>query len=696
MVRHSVLAAVGLGLWALAGCSDDPQGAAGSGGAAGTGGAGDAGGAGDPAVVEGPCQISGAAPEFLRDVTCTADFKALASQPIDANLPGARSGKVVLDQSDASALYFQDTNRYQIHYQFVSSHLSGNGHPIVGPLSDFNGSEYYSPDRRFILGAVTYYAGPNVWALEIAPYDTMSAAMIQRLYETVQAHTFFGPALAFHPTSEAVAAEARKLPASVRIKTTDDLYAAIDFQPLTLGTTVGRLHLTKAAKLTTEYLAREDIVVLDQAPNDISVVRGLITEEFQTPLSHVNVLAQNRHSPNMGLRRALSNPELTSRDGKLVELTVTAGEGKIRDATEAEAAAYDAAHRPTPVALPPLDLTVEDLRNIEDVTPEVEGVTLRESIRRALPAFGGKAAHYSILARTPGVPVQKAFAVPVYYYDLFFRQNGLWAMIDRFLADPQFQSDPKVRDQKLAELRAAIMAGAVDMGLQTLLMQKLAAEYPGHKMRFRTSTNSEDLDGFPCAGCYESHTGDPADWNDLLDAIRETYASTWLFRTFEERAFYGVDHRGVAMALLVHHNFPDEEANGVAVTNNPFDATGLEPAFYVNVQFGGDAEVVAPPPGITSDQFLYFFDSPNQPITYLSHSNLVTPGTTVLTGRQIHDLGVVLDAIHKRFSPAYGPASGNMGWYALEVDLKFDDEAAPGQPPALYVKQARPHPGRGS
>jgi hypothetical protein len=149
------------------------------------------------------------------------------------------------------------------------------------------------------------------------------------------------------------------------------------------------------------------------------------------------------------------------------------------------------------------------------------------------------------------------------------------------------------------------------------------------------------------------------------------------------------------MALLVHHNFPDEEANGVATTSNPFDSTGLDPAFYVNVQFGGDAEVVAPPPGVTSDQFLYFFNEPNQPVTYLSHSSLITSGTTVLSAAQIHQLGVALDAIHKRFSAAYGPAAGNNGWYAMDVEFKFDNDAAPSEPPTLYVKQARPYPGRG-
>jgi hypothetical protein len=244
-------------------------------------------------------------------------------------------------------------------------------------------------------------------------------------------------------------------------------------------------------------------------------------------------------------------------------------------------------------------------------------------------------------------------------------------------------------------MRIAMETAPVDEELQALLKAKIAAEYPGHKMRFRTSTNSEDIEGFPCAGCYESHTGNPAQWDDVLEAIRETWASAWLFRTFEERSYYSVDHKSVGMALLVHYNFPNEEANGVAITSNPFDPSGLDPAFYVNVQYGGDVEVVAPPPGVTSDAFLYFFSSPNQPVTYLTHSSLLPEGTTVLLAAQVHELGVALDAIHKRFSPAYGPAAGNTGWYAMDVEFKFDNDAAPDKPAALYVKQARPYPGRG-
>jgi hypothetical protein len=643
-------------------------------------------------VQEGTCQIGATAPDSLDRISCRADFDALASEPLDTSIPGARSVKVVLDQLGGDVLYFQNSKKYEIHYQFASAHLSGMGKPLVGSLATFNQTEYFTPDRRFILGAVTYYEQPKVWVLEIAPYDTASAAMVNKLHAAVARAAYFGAALAFHPTSETVAA--LSLAKSIKIKTTDELYAAIDYQPLNLATALGRLRFISAAELAAgAYVSYREIVVLDNVPNDISVVMGIITEEFQTPLSHVNVLSQNRKTPNMGLRHATSNAQLRALEGKWMRLTVGATSWSVAEVTSAEADAYWEAHKPAPVQLPAVDLTVRDLRNIEDVVPEKTGLSLRDAIKGAVGAFGGKAAHYSILARTPDVPARKAFTVPAYYYVQFMEQNGLFARMDQLLADPEFKEKPEVRDARLNEFRDLMKASPIDADFQAALKAKLAADYPGLTMRFRTSTNSEDLDGFPCAGCYESHTGDPADWNDVLKAIRKTWASIWLFRTFEERAYASIDHKTVVMALLVHHNFPSEEANGVALTANPYDSSGLQPGFYVNVQSGGDAEVVHPPAGVTSDQFIYQFNQPGQPITYLSHSSLIAPGATVLTAAQVNELGKALDAIHRRFSPAYGPAAGNNGWYAMDVEFKFDGD--PGETPRLAVKQARPHPGRG-
>jgi Pyruvate phosphate dikinase, AMP/ATP-binding domain len=624
---------------------------------------------------------------------CKADFQAMASAPLDASLPGSRSAKVVLDRYDGS-LYIQNSTRFKIHYEFVSKHLSGGDLPLVSELSTFTATEYYRPDRRFVLGAVSYYEAPGVWALELSPYDTASAEMITDLYQAVAKVSYFGPILQFHPTAEAIEKVAAKLSSDVQVITTESLYGKIDYQPLTLGSTIGRIHFAKAAELEDIYLGYQDIAVLDQAPNDISVVAGLITEEFQTPLSHVNVLSQNRRTPNMGLRGAFENAELRALEGKWVRLTVTATAWSIEEASADEATEFWAGNKPTPVVLPPLNLDERALLDIEDVTPEPEGVSLRDAIKESVRAWGGKSAQYSILAKTEGVPTPKAFGIPIVYYNEFMEENGLFDRIDALLADADFASDPALREKELASLRADMLSAPVNEEFQDLLRAKLAADYPGLTMRFRTSTNSEDLDGFPCAGCYESQTGDPAHWESVLDAVRGAWSSIWLFRTFEERSYYGIDHKSVGMALLVHHNFPAEEANGVAVTNNPFDAEGLEPAFYVNVQWGGQAEVVHPPAGVTSDSFLYFFANPNQPVTFLAHSNLVPEGETVLTSSQTYELGLALDAIHSRFSSAYGPKSGNKDWYAMDVEFKFDDMDQADGKPHLFIKQARPYPTR--
>ena len=651
------------------------------------------GGTQRPEIVERACTTAAGA-DFAKSLGCRADFDALASIPVDADIPGARSVKVVLDQLDGDALYFQNSQKYQIHHQFVAAHLSGQGKPPVPMLAAF-ASEYRAADRRFILGAVTYYEDPKLWVFELAPYDLADAALIEKIMKALQAQTYFGPALGFHPTSIKQAGHAEELGAAIPVVTTDDIYAGTTYQPLTLAKAMGRLQFMKAADLATEYVPYRNIVVLDEVPNDISVVSGLITQEFQTPLSHVNVLSNNRNTPNMGLRNATTDPKLRALEGKWVELDVRATIWTIREVTMEEADAYWEAHKPAPVVLPAIDLTVTGLHDIETIVDETQG-TLREAIKRSVLAYGGKSAQYAVLKGTPGLPVRKAFAIPIYYYDQFMKENGFYARIDALLADPSFKDSPEVRDAELKKLRDDMGAAPVNEAFQQLLRAKLEADYPGLGMRFRTSTNSEDLDGFPCAGCYESHTGDAGNWDDVLDAVRDTWATVWLFRTFEERSYYGIEHTSVGMGLLVHHNFPDEEANGVALTANPFDPMGLdEPAYYVNVQWGGEAEVVHPPPGITSDEFLYYAQSPGQPTTFLTESNLLPRGMRVLTARQTYDLGSALKLIHDRFSAAYGPKAGNNGWYAMDVEFKFDDEEAAGGPATLYIKQARPHPGRG-
>jgi len=625
----------------------------------------------------------GTTPDWSDQLGCRADFDALAADPLDASIPGAQSSKTVIDRVDGDALYFTNSELYPLHYDFASAFLSGDGLPIVGSQGDFNDSEYYAPDRRFILGAVTWYEDPQRWVYEIAPYDTADAEMIETAFDLIRDNAYFGDEMDFHPTSEAIAAVAEDLPDDVPILTTDELYEGITYQPLNLGTAVGQLQF-RTAEEAEDYVNYREIAVLEEIPNDISVVAATITGEFQTPLAHINILAQNRGTPNMALKGAYDDPTLRALEGKWVKLTVDALDWTIEEVSQEEADAWWEEHRPEPLDVTPMDLSVTDLRDCEQIL-DLDTYDLGDALHAAIPAFGGKATNMGgmVLIGQDTVPTPDCFSIPVYYYNQHMEDNGLWDEYAEMSIDPDFTGDPETRADMLATLQEDIEDAPIDPDFLEDLLTKIDADYGHVKMRFRSSTNGEDLGNFTGAGLYDSESGDWDDaGEDIAKAIKHVWASTWGPRAWEEREYWSMDHTQIGMALLVHPTFDQEDAGGVAVTGNVYDTTGLEPGFYVNTQIGENS-VVAPEPGVTTDQFIYYYDMPGQPVVYIAHSNLIQEGTTVLTDDEIHTLGVALDAIHSYFYPAYGMSGG---WYAMDTEFKFTD----GQ---LVVKQARPYPG---
>ena len=105
------------------------------------------------------------------------------------------------------------------------------------------------------------------------------------------------------------------------------------------------------------------------------------------------------------------------------------------------------------------------------------------------------------------------------------------------------------------------------------------------RVRFRSSTNVEDLAEFSGAGLYTSAAATPSEGaSALADALRTVWASAWNNQAFIERDFYRVDHRELNMGVLIHPAFEDELANGVAITTNAFDED--RPAFFINSQVG--------------------------------------------------------------------------------------------------------------
>ncbi|NCG19292.1 MAG: hypothetical protein GWP91_09800 [Rhodobacterales bacterium] len=489
--------------------------------------------------IQWECAVDEDVPEWADQVGCWEDFGKLASEPLDASIPGARSSKTIVDRIDSDRLYFTNSQKYPIHWDFASANLSAaNGMAFVPDLGSFNATEYTTPDRRFILGAITYYEEPDVWAYEIAPYDTADVEMITKAYTEIRDNAYFGQDLFFHPSSEAQGALAEGLPEEVNIITTDELFAGITYQPLNLGTTMGLLTFHTAEEVDGQYTNFREVVVLDQIPNDISIVAGIVTDAFQTPLSHINVLSQNRGTPNMSLIGAWEDPELRALEGKWVELTVGPFEHTVVEVTQAEADAWWDANRPEPLETVPMDLTVQALVNTEDIL-QLDTMNLSDALAVAIPAFGGKCSHFGGLSLIGDeCPVPEAFGVPVFFYNQFMEENGFWARVEAWETDVDFASDPDYRHAELEQLQADMLAGTINPATLQLVLDKLAAEFPGIRMRFRSSTNAEDLGDFTGAGLYTSNSGNPDDPAEPVDmAMKATWSSVWNPRAFEERDY---------------------------------------------------------------------------------------------------------------------------------------------------------------
>ena len=148
------------------------------------------------------------------------------------------------------------------------------------------------------------------------------------------------------------------------------------------------------------------------------------------------------------------------------------------------------------------------------------------------------------------------------------------------LAEWENQAHPKVKEIiQRGGLQGWIRTEPLDheflVKLTDQLLNTFDTLHPTQGLRFRSSSNVEDLEGFNGAGLYTSSTGflypQAQDADDrhknIAKALRETWASYWGLEPFEERTLEGIDHLSGWMGVLVHPNFDDryEEGNGVMI-----------------------------------------------------------------------------------------------------------------------------------
>ena len=473
--------------------------------------------------------------------------------------------------------------------------------------------------------------------------------------------------LSFHMANTALLSLQEDLPlyreSRVNVVFDDDILLDTDFLALNPGEGYGRLQVMEPGDRPHPH----DIVIYEALPNELPRVAGIVSTVPQTTLSHVNLRAVQDSIPNAFNRHALSDPEIDGLLGGYVHFEVTEDGWELAPASPQEVDQHYVSSRPLRTQTPPRDLSV---RNIK---------ALSELGFGDFTAFGVKAANLAVL-RTLGFPegtVPDGFAIPFYVYHEFMKANGFYDDIDEMLADEDFQTDFDVRDDMLDDLRDDIKDAATPQRIIDALTAMHAKFPEGASLRYRSSTNNEDLPGFNGAGLYDSKTQKPKETEeDGIDkSLKQVFASLWTFRAFSERDYHRVDHKAAAMGVLVHPNYTDELANGVAVS---FDPVSNRHGYYVNTQLGEDL-VTNPEPHAVPEELLLRGDGL---ITVLSLSNLVEPGELLMSEAQILQLEEHLEVIHDHFKELYRPEADQP--FAMEIEFKITSDDT------LAIKQARP------
>jgi hypothetical protein len=471
-----------------------------------------------------------------------------------------------------------------------------------------------------------------------------------------------------------------------------------------------------------------DVLVVDSAPADLSVVAGVVTRNPQSVASHLNLRLREKGIPNASAPAVFESPLLATFADRLVRFSARDEEVILEPAHLDDAEAFWQAHHPT-LGEPRAELDVAEPAALESL----------EAVDAA--AFGAKAANLGELSRA--LPIDhtvRGFALPFRLYVDFVAASGLDAEIEALLADREVRTDAGHKRARLDELRASFRATDLSDDLARTLERTIRDTYGDTgvttRLRFRSSTNAEDLPGHSGAGLYDSRSGclgdDLDDDNegpsacltpeheaylraelerreaelaefperafladiieDLADdlteeksaslALRRVWASLWNERAFDDREYYGLHHHRVFMGVAVHPTFVGERLEAVVLTN--LEPGSEEPLYRVVSQVGEIGVVDPADPGARPEIITFRRSAEGRAtaVELVQASSLVADGERLWAGASLEELAGLLFAAHDHFAAnVYGAIAPLT--LDLEVDMTMDGRTV--------VKQARPY-----
>lgn len=605
---------------------------------------------------------------------------------------------------------------------------------------------------------------PERWVFELEYTDAVDHAQLVTYFEALQRElpAEIAGQLAWvvrSPVQEALAVlmESLELPLHDRIVRYSDITTPGEKEVYAEGITAGRVRVLHSGD-SLEGGAPTDLLVLESAPDYLPPAAALITAVPQTPLAHVNVLARNRGIPNAYLGAAVDDPLLDQLGRVRAPAIVYAAAPDTLDVvaiSEDEFRQYLDKIQKLPSAVDPVDVTMVDYAyDLASLSPEDSD--------RWRPILGGKNTGYLEVLATPIVehpdrPVGLSIRAYVEHIAPFRPR------LEQVIRHPEFIADERVRYAVLEGeldyrerytrptdasfltdfmtrqpvgsllgdlvrgggvkglIRSTPMAPATLAEITRVLTQQYSDYAVTQGLRFRSSSNVEDIEGFNGAGLYDSNTGwldaaaqpDPDDRKQTVEwAIKKTWGSYWGFEAFEERRLELIDHLSGSMGVTVHARFDDDkEVNNGVITfailpprpvEGPLATRVEQLVMEVDAQHGAVSVTNPDPldPQLPEVDFVYLDHGSAVPrIVRASASSLSEPGQHVLTDAELLTLFEQTRAVSERWlarlrrhapTAARAPRTLTLdfeyrgvaaGWPALRSGVQ--------EPARLVVKQAR-------
>ena len=210
---------------------------------------------------------------------------------------------------------------------------------------------------------------------------------------------------------------------------------------------------------------------------------------------------------------------------------------------------------------------------------------------------GGKASSLGRLTAA-GFDIPSGITINTHGYSYFLRHNQIDEVIASAILAIDF-SNVNDLEQKTALIRASIDKGKIPSDLESAIRMAYQSLGDNVYVAVRSSGTAEDLADASFAGLHDTYL-DVRGEDELLEAVKNCWASLWTARCTAYRQNGGYDHQASLLAVTIQEMVKSETA-GVLFTGNPLNARSDH--FVINASWGLGEGVVS---GIlTPDEFIF-------------------------------------------------------------------------------------------